>query len=101
MLQSVRLGFVSGAVLSRGWGVKSEIEFDVSDADVHDPCGEALTGFRLMLRFDRCGDFIAAGAHELQDARQVQVGAVFGYVGRSADVCTAEALQRFTIRRVM
>lgn len=101
MLQSGRLGFVSGSVLSRGWGVEGEIELDVSDADVHDPCSEALTSFRLMLRFDRRGDFIAAGAHELENAGEVQMRAVFRHFSGSADVCAAKAIQDVSIACLM
>ncbi len=101
MLQSGKLGFVSGAVPDRRRRIKSDIELDVSDSDVHDPCSEALPGFRLMLRFDRRGNFVATGSHELENAGQVQMHAVFRHFGRSADVCTAEAIQGIAVACMM
>lgn len=45
----------------------------------------------LVLPRGRVGDVVAAGAHELQHARQVQAYAILRDLGRCADVCTAEA----------
>lgn len=99
MLHSGRSGFVGGAGFCGGWGVEGEIETDVFNLDANDPRDEVT--FWLVWGSGWFGDLIAAGAHQLQNAGQVHMHPVLGHISRSADVCTAEAIQRVSIVRLM